>query len=208
MRVEKFDYNSFDELLANTYVVFDNDNNAVIIDPSKDYDGIVNYLKKNSLNPIAIFLTHGHFDHFGGVDVLKKNYPNIKVYVEEYDYDLLGDPTKNCSYMMNETKQIDIDCEFVKDKEVLHLLKDDEIVVIHTPYHTMGGVCYYFKNNNWLFSGDSLFCGGVGRFDLPTSCPRLVNQSLAKLKELPANVKVYPGHGPNTTIAHELNDLN
>lgn len=208
MRVEKFDYNSFDELLANTYVVFDDDKKAVIIDPSKDYEGIVNYLKKNELSPVAIFLTHGHFDHFRGVNILIKNYPNIKIYMEEHDFDLLGDPHKNCSYMMNEVGQIDIDCEFVIDKEILHLLKDEDIMVIHTPYHTMGSVCYYFKNNNWLFSGDSLFAGGVGRFDLPTSCPRLINQSLAKLKELPGATKVYPGHGPNTTISQELNDLN
>ena len=208
MRVEKFDYNSFDELLANTYVVFDDDKKVVIIDPSKDYEGIVNYLKKNELSPVAIFLTHGHFDHFRGVNILIKNYPNIKIYMEEHDFDLLGDPHKNCSYMMNEVGQIDIDCEFIKDKEILHLLKDEDIMVIHTPYHTMGSVCYYFKNNNWLFSGDSLFAGGVGRFDLPTSCPRLINQSLAKLKELPGATKVYPGHGPNTTISQELNDLN
>ena len=208
MRVEKFDYNSFDELLANTYVVFDDDKKAIIIDPSKDYEGIVNYLKKNELSPVAIFLTHGHFDHFRGVNILIKNYPNIKIYMEEHDFDLLGDPHKNCSYMMNEVGQIDIYCEFIKDKEILHLLKDEDIMVIHTPYHTMGSVCYYFKNNNWLFSGDSLFAGGVGRFDLPTSCPRLINQSLAKLKELPGTTKVYPGHGPNTTISQELNDLN
>ena len=208
MRVEKFDYNSFDELLANTYVVFDDDKKVVIIDPSKDYEGIVNYLKKNELSPVAIFLTHGHFDHFRGVNILIKNYPNIKIYMEEHDFDLLGNPHKNCSYMMNEVGQIDIDCEFIKDKEILHLLKDEDIMVIHTPYHTMGSVCYYFKNNNWLFSGDSLFAGGVGRFDLPTSCPRLINQSLAKLKELPGATKVYPGHGPNTTISQELNDLN
>lgn len=208
MRVEKFDYNSFDELLANTYVVFDDDKKAIIIDPSKDYEGIVNYLKKNELSPVAIFLTHGHFDHFRGVNILIKNYPYVKIYMEEHDFDLLGDPHKNCSYMMNEVGQIDVDCKFIKDKEILHLLKDEDIMVIHTPYHTMGSVCYYFKNNNWLFSGDSLFAGGVGRFDLPTSCPRLINQSLAKLKELPGATKVYPGHGPNTTISQELNDLN
>ena len=93
MRVEKFDYNSLDELLANTYVVFDDDKNAIIIDPSKDYEGIVNYLKKNELKPVAILLTHGHFDHFGGVNVLLENYPNLNVYIEEHDYELPPGPS-------------------------------------------------------------------------------------------------------------------
>ena len=123
MRVEKFDYNSFDELLANTYVVFDDDKNAVIIDPSKDYEGIVNYLNKNELKPVAILLTHGHFDHFGGVNVLLENYPNLKVYIEEHDYELLGDPIKNCSYMCGSSLIIDVDPIFVKDGSVLKLLK-------------------------------------------------------------------------------------
>ena len=207
MRVEKFDYNSFDELLANTYVVFDDDKNAVIIDPSKDYEGIVNYLKKNELNPIAILLTHGHFDHFGGVNVLLENYPNLKVYIEGHDYELLGDPTKNCSYMCGESLIIDIDPIFVKDGTVLKLLKDEEIVAINTTFHTMGSSCYYFKNNNWLFSGDTLFAGGIGRYDLPTSCPKLIQQSLGKLKSLNPNVKIYPGHGPNSIIGNEINNI-
>ena len=204
MRVEKFDYNSFDELLANTYVVFDIDKNAIIIDPSKDYEGTVNYLKKNDLQPVAILLTHGHFDHFGGVNVLLKNYPNIKVYIEEHDYELLSDPSKNCSYMCGFSLTIDVDCKLLKDGDVLQLLNNEEIVVINTPFHTMGSTCYYLRNNNLLFSGDTLFCQGVGRYDLPTSCPKLIQQSLGKLKNLPSNAKVYPGHGPNTSIGQEL----
>ena len=204
MKVEKFDYNSADELLANTYIIYD-DKKAVVIDPSKKYDGVVNFLNKRNLELEAILLTHGHFDHFGGVEILLKAFPKAKTYIEEHDFELLQNPEKNCSYMSKEKEMINIDCEFVNDKKIIPLFEEDDIEVIHTPFHTMGSVCYYFRNNNWLFSGDTLFSNGIGRYDLPTSCPRLINNSLAKLKELPKNVKVYPGHGPNTTIGQEFN---
>ena len=207
MKIEKFDYNSFDELLSNTYVLSDSDNQAVIVDPAKNYDGIVKYLNKNNLHPVAILLTHGHFDHFGGVEVLFNTFPGLDVYIEEHDYELLFDRRKNCSYMTMQDVHLNIECRFVKDKDVLHLLKDDDIEVIYTPFHTTGSVCYYLKNNKWLLSGDTLFAGGIGRYDLPTSCPRLMNSSLGKLKNLPSDVKIYPGHGPNSTIGVEFSGI-
>ena len=202
MKVEKFDYNSLDELLSNTYIVYEG-NEAIIVDPGKEYQGIVNFLNKNELSPVAIFLTHGHFDHIGGVKTLLEAFPSLDVYIEANDIEVASNPDINCSDFCDVKVSLDIDFKIIKDKDVIHLLNTD-IKVIHTPFHTMGSVCYYFKNNNWLFTGDTLFMHGIGRYDLPTSSPRLISSSLGKLKELPKDTKVFPGHGPNTTIGNEF----
>jgi len=203
MRLDKFDYNDIEELLSNTYVVSDDDNRAIIIDPSSDGEGLLSYLKKNNLTPIAILLTHGHFDHIRGVNNLLKNY-DIPVYIHELDKDFLSDPYLNCSLMCGMNITINKEPILVKDNQELHLLKDETIKVIHTPFHTVGSVCYYFTNNNWLFSGDTLFRLSIGRDDLPGSSPKSKSESLAKLKKLPNDIKIYPGHGQNTVLATEL----
>ena len=103
-------------------------------------------------------------------------------------------------------KQIRIEKEpiLLNDKEELNLLSGDTIKVIHTPFHTVGSVCYYFINNKWLFSGDTLFRLSIGRDDLPGSIRAKKNESLAKLTSLPKELKIYPGHGQNSTLEMEL----
>lgn len=200
MRVEKFYYNSIDDLAANTYVVSDSNNNCVIIDPSVDYDGIINYINKNKLNPNGVLLTHGHFDHIKGVNRLLNTF-QIPLFVHPEDDCMLKNPRINLS--MYENVIIKKEPTFVNDKEKLKLLEDD-IEVIYTPFHTKGSVCYYFINNKLLFSGDTLFNGSIGRDDLPNAIPSKKRESLNKLTKLPKETKIYPGHGPNTVLKTEL----
>ena len=203
MHVEKFDYNDKEELLANTYVISDDYKKAVIIDPSSDGDGLSSYLIKNNLEPVAILLTHGHFDHIRGVNKLVDKY-NLPIYIHENDREFLIDPFFNCSYMLKKQIRIEKEPILLNDKEELNLLSGDTIKVIHTPFHTVGSVCYYFINNKLLFSGDTLFMNSIGRDDLPTSNRRKRNSSLDKIKLLPKECKIYPGHGPNTSLNKEL----
>lgn len=203
MRLDKFDYNDIEELLSNTYVISDSENHAVIIDPSSEGDGLLKYLEKNKLTPVAIMLTHGHFDHIRGVNNLLKKY-DVPIYIHELDKDFLQDSYLNCSLIYGTNVKIDKEPILVKDNEELHLLNGETIKVIHTPFHTVGSVCYYFLNNNWLFSGDTLFRLSIGRDDLPGSIPKSKYGSLAKLKKLLKDVKIYPGHGQNTVLAAEL----
>ena len=201
MKIQKFDYNDIEELFANTYVVIDDNNDAVIIDPSVDNDKVGDFIIKNQINPKAILLTHGHFDHIRGVDRLATRF-SIPLYIHYEEKELLIDPYFNCSSQEQEMI-IHTNPITVTDGEELHIL-NDVIKVIHTPFHTQGSVCYYFINNNLLFTGDTLFKLSIGRSDLPTGDSRRIASSLSKLKNLPKETKIYPGHGPNSTLGFEL----
>ena len=204
MRVEKFNYNDRDDLCANTYVLSDEQNKAVIIDPAVDNDGTISFLENHHLTPVAILLTHAHFDHIRGVKRLVDKY-QLPVYIHFLEEPSLLDPYKNCSMLMGESEIVDVKDKLktVIDKQVLKIL-DSDIVVIHTPYHTEGSVCYYLPKENLLFSGDTLFRGSVGRTDLPTSTPKYMRETFDKLKVLPKETKIYPGHESNSTIEYEL----
>ena len=203
MKIEKFYYNDIEELFANTYVVVDELNNAVIIDPSVDNDKVITYLEKNNYKPIAILLTHGHVDHIRGVDRLVNKF-NIPVYIHELDEEKFSNTYLNCSSMLGSDFIVKSKATKVYDGDELKLLNNEIIKVIHTPFHTSGSVCYYFINNKYLFSGDTLFAQSIGRDDLPTGNGRQTRDSLNKLKLLPKETKIYPGHGPNTTLEIEL----
>ena len=203
MNIETFNYNDPDELKANTYIIYDDKGNAIVFDPSVDYDGIIDYLESRKLTLKAICLTHGHFDHIRGVKRLIK-YKNVPIYIHPLDALILQDIHGNCSDDYNEHPfTIDLPTKDVVDNQVLKILNGDDIRVIHTPYHTEGSVCYYLKNSNILISGDTLFKMTIGRCDLPTSTPEFKKSSFMKVMALPGETKVYPGHGGSTTISSE-----
>lgn len=187
---------------ANTYVVTNDDNEAIIIDPSAKNTRLLNFLKSNSLKPVAVLLTHGHYDHIKGIPLLLENY-SIPVYIHYLDKSLLSNSVENVSEYSFEKVELDIDTIDVTDGEHLNLIKGIDIEVIHTPYHTAGSCCYYLEDNKTIFTGDSLFKNSIGRDDLPTSCPRFRTKSLEKLKKLPDDVIIYPGHGDISSIKHE-----
>ena len=146
MKIEKFDYNDIEELLANTYVISDKDKNAIVIDPSKDNDGVINYLEKHDLILKAILLTHGHFDHMRGVNRLVNKY-HVPLYIHYEDEENLKDSYLNCSDMGDEKIIVEQTPILIKDGDELNILSEGLIKVIHTPFHTKGSVCYYLKDN-------------------------------------------------------------
>ena len=203
MKIIPFIYDDEDDLFANTYVLIDSDNNCVVIDPSKQYSGIINYIQKNHLSLKGILLTHGHYDHIRGVDLLVNEF-NVPVFLGFEEEELIRDAFKNCSFLLGKPYHYEKELTTLSDGEILKLLNED-IICISTPFHTQGSICYYLPSSNALFSGDFLFKGSVGRSDLPTGTPKTFNSSVDKILVLPNNTKIYPGHGPFSTLENEKN---
>ena len=201
IEVIPFLYNDIEELRANTYLIKDNKKKCVVVDPGADNDQLGDFIKKNKLDLKAVLLTHTHADHMRGVDRLVNRF-KCDLYVGFDDEIGLTDEEYNCALELDERLVIHSKAITVSDNEILKILNED-IKVIYTPFHTRGSVCYYFSNSALLFSGDTLFKNVIGRTDLKSSIRALMRDSLAKLRVLPENVKVYPGHGEFTSIRIE-----
>ena len=175
---------------------------VVIVDPGDDAEQIASLIAQRGLTPAGILLTHGHFDHILAVEPLRKKY-NIPVYAGEHEKVLLEDAQLHASALYP-TEPVSIHPDlFLHDGELI-TLGNLPILTIWTPGHTSGSVCYYVKDSNALFSGDTIFAGRHGRIDLVTSVPEAMMDSvLNKLMVLPAETVVYPGHRAITTIEAE-----
>lgn len=201
INVKKFIYDD-STFSANTYILSDEFNNCFIIDPGIDDINILNYIKDNKLCLKGVLLTHGHFDHIRGLKLLLKEYPSLNVYIHKDDKDSFTNPILNASNMDKELFKIDINPILVNDGDIIKGLSED-INVLHTPFHTLGCVCYYLSNSKLMFTGDTLFNMSIGRFDLPNSSFRLIKTSLAKLKCFDDEYIVYAGHGDDTNMGYE-----
>lgn len=193
---------------TNCYVVINEKNKeCFIIDPGASAKQLAERIRKDGLTPVAVLLTHGHFDHAGAAEELAEEF-GIKIYAHEAEKDTLENPQKNVSWMMgaSETYHANV---FLKDEEVL-TLAGFEIKVIHTPGHTEGGCCYYIETEAVIFTGDTLFAQSVGRTDFPggsmSQIVRSITEKIMTLNEagnLETDIMVYPGHNDPTTIETE-----
>ena len=187
---------------TNCYLIINKENKeALLVDPADNALRISNVIEENSCTLKAILLTHGHFDHIMALNELKKRY-NVPVYAHEEEEDVLKQSSLNLSGSIGQiyTTQADV---YVKDGEHLKLAGLD-VIVLYTPGHTKGGVCYYFPEEKVLMSGDTLFHCSIGRTDFPTgSMSQLVRSVKEQLFVLPDDVQVYPGHDSVTSIGYE-----
>ncbi len=199
----KCDFRVVGPVQTNCYFAYNVDTlGCVIVDPGDESGKIIKYIENKELKPEAILLTHGHFDHIGAVEELRKKY-GVKVYAADKERDTLSDINLNLSsQFIGNHMSIEAD-EWLQDGQEIELL-GDTVRCILTPGHTVGGMCYYFVNNGFLFSGDTLFQQSVGRTDFPGGSMSQIIQSIrTKLFVLPDFVRVYPGHGMMTSIQEE-----
>jgi glyoxylase-like metal-dependent hydrolase (beta-lactamase superfamily II) len=159
--------------------------------------------RKRGLNPVAVILTHGHIDHIAAVTALRKNYPQIKVYIHKLDAEMLTEPLHNLSALAGRLFRVKPADFLIEDKSIIEHA-GIKLTVLHTPGHTPGGICLYSQDEGIVFTDDTLFAESVGRTDFPGgSMDELIKSINEKLLTLPDETKVYPGHGPTTTIARE-----
>lgn len=185
----------------NCYIIHDGQD-ALIVDPGDETSKIKNEIEELAVRPLAVILTHAHYDHIGALEDIRTDY-SIPVYISEKEQDWLSDPQKNLSiYSTHE----------IKARPAEHLFKPEETVTIGpftftvraTPGHSPGGVSFIFQDDALALVGDALFRGSVGRTDLPGSEPDKLLPSIKKqLFSLPDDTVVYPGHGLETSIGHE-----
>lgn len=169
---------------------------CVVIDPASKL--VAKKVEEQNLTPIAVLLTHGHFDHIKGVEEFRAL--GVPVYIHELD-----NPKCTGEQMPNLLERFRIkpfSCDkFVNDGDILDF-DGLKIKVLHTPGHSAGGVCYIVENA--IFSGDTLFLDSYGRYDFSDSSFKDLKSSIVeKLFNLEGNYNVYPGHGENTTLLNE-----
>ncbi|SEK19400.1 MULTISPECIES: MBL fold metallo-hydrolase [Pseudobutyrivibrio] len=187
----------------NCYIAINEDTNeSIIIDPGSAFERIKSAVESTGTKPVAILLTHGHFDHAGEAASTAKEY-GIKVYTHEATAEELKNPSINLSGdMFGDSKSYSADV-FLKDDEEIDLA-GLHIKCLFTPGHTPGGCCFYFPNEDIVFTGDTLFSGSVGRTDFPGgSMSQLVGSIKSKLMTLSDDTICYPGHNEPTTIGTE-----
>lgn len=169
---------------------------AVIIDPGDDYDKIKSRLEEIGVSAKYILNTHGHGDHIGANGKF-----GLPVLIHKLDAPFLKNPMKNLSVTFGFTVSSPKAERLLEDKDRIEI-GDLNLEVIHTPGHTPGSIS--IKCDDIVFTGDTLFCEGIGRTDLPYASEKdLFNSIREKLLVLPDSTKIYPGHGPDSTMGHE-----
>lgn len=203
IQVKQLVLNPFQE---NTYILHDQTGEAVIIDPGcysqSDVNEVKRYVDSTHLKVKYLILTHGHIDHILGIDSLRDIY-KVKCLVQEDDLPLIETSPKH-GVMFGISFEIapKID-DFFNDGDKISF-GNTIIEVIHTPGHSIGGVCFFIREEKILFSGDTLFNGSIGRTDLiGGNYETLIKSIIKRIFPLGDEVIVYPGHGDSTTIGNE-----
>jgi len=186
---------------VNCYILGDSQTRrAIIIDPGDEYERIKRFLAQKNLKAAFIINTHGHMDHIGSDDKF-----GLKVYAHKDEVSMLKDANENLSGFLLAPLTVNSEVYPLEDNQDIRL-DSIHLRVMHTPGHTPGGISLLlmYPKNKIVFTGDTLFCQGIGRTDFPGASEALIIKSIkSRLFTLSNDTLVYPGHGPSTTIGAE-----
>lgn len=185
---------------VNCFVLYDDESkDAYIIDPSGSVEKIVHFIGREALNLKGILITHAHGDHHLGLLDLKKIY-DVPVYLHASDVYMAKDANINLSIEMGKISEFTPEVQLQDGMKLP--LGEHTIRVIHTPGHSKGGVCFFI--GSYLFAGDTLFAGSIGRTDLDGgNYEQLIRAIKTQLLKLPDETIVFSGHGSDTSIGRE-----
>lgn len=203
MVLKRIKVNVLEEQETNCYIIQDGlSKETIVIDPGGEVSKIIEMLDTIGAKLKYIYLTHCHADHTNGVNELRAKKGGTAL-IYRADLDGLNDDRISLATYIG-LNEIHIDNAMrVDEHDTIHV-GDIEFCVVHTPGHTKGGSCLYCKEQNMVFTGDTMFRGTWGRTDLPTgSLEDIMNSIMNKLLKLPDNTIVYPGHGKSTMIREE-----
>lgn len=192
-------------LQTNCYVAALENGTCLIFDPGGDAGKLISFIDENKYHPLAILLTHAHFDHIGALDEVREHF-GIPVYLHEQEAGWLLDPSLNGSQFFQIGSLMRMKpADHILTKEEQLQIGDFTFQLLETPGHSPGSVTYYFAQSSLAFSGDALFQGSIGRTDLPGgNHSQLIKSIHDKLLTLPEETLVLSGHGPATTIGDEM----
>jgi len=194
---------------------------CAVIDPGEEGGRIIAFLDQHKLFPAYIILTHGHFDHIGAVSVLAKEYRNryggaeksVTIAIHAADAEYLGPdafPVHNRSLTAVLGNPVNIGMLMDPQPSPDKLLQEGDTLgpftVLHLPGHSPGSIALWDEKAEVMFTGDTLFCGGYGRTDLPGGDSKLLLASLMRLFAMNGDIQIYPGHDGISTIGQEAGD--
>lgn len=180
---------------TNTYLVENTkEKTCFLVDPATESQKVAEYIDSNNLDLKGILITHGHFDHIGGVKYFKDRY-DAKVYMHKNDIDFIDNPLD----FGRKFSRFDVDV-ILNGGEELNLCGRN-ISVMHTPGHSRGGVCYVL--DDVIFCGDTIFKDGFGRYDLRGGDFQTLQKSISKIFEIEGDKVLLCGHGASTALAYE-----
>ena len=198
---------TFNPVQENTYILYNENNDCIIIDPGCYFDSekeeLTAFIKNHKLEPKLLLNTHCHLDHvFGNKFITEEFKLTLNTHLLEKEILEMAPASGLMFNLPFDNYQGDV--IYLKEGNVISL-GDDKLQVIHAPGHSPGSICFYCEKQNFLIGGDVLFQNSIGRTDLPYGDhDALIKNIKEKLFKLPPDVTVYPGHGPETTIGSEI----
>jgi len=198
MKIVKY---SLGQLQANCYFLI-NGQDCLIIDPGDEASFILEQLQRQKLRLVSLMATHGHFDHIGAVGEIQLSF-NIHLYIFKEDQFLVDRLEKTAKHFLGYKPAIikPITVKYLTEKK--YQISKIKYQIFKTPGHTPGSCCVYLEKEKIIFTGDTLFKDGIGRYDFSYSSKDDLNKSLKKIFKLPEETIIYPGHGDETVLKKE-----